>query len=153
VASARTAAIALLSRRDYTRRELAQRLADRGHDAGEIDAALDGLAHERLVDDRRVAAAHVRTAAGVKGRGRRRIEQELIARGIDRAVARDALAVVSTADERAAVDRFLSRRGVPRRLDAPARRRLLQQLLRRGFPADVAAAALRAHGAAPDDEE
>src|SRR5690242_6859922 len=110
MSAARTAALRLLSRRDYTSAELRDKLASREYSAGDIDEALASLAAERLLDDRRAAAAHVRTASRVKGRGRLRIQRELEARGLDRDVVRQALEELPAADESAALDRWLQRR-------------------------------------------
>jgi regulatory protein len=98
-----------------------------------------------------VAATHLRRAAAIKGRGRLRIKRELEARGIDRALIRDLLAGLSADDETSAIERFLARKRLPSRLSHADRRRLVQQLLRRGFPADAIATALRRRGAGEDE--
>jgi regulatory protein len=123
----RLAALRLLGRRDYTTAELTVRLLDRGYVPEEVAATLARLTSEGALDDRRVARGHVRVASQAKGRGRLRIEAELHARGIDRDIAREALADLSADDDRRAIERFLARR----------------QLLRRGFPADAISAVLK----------
>src|SRR5215211_1059950 len=75
--SPRGAALRLLGRREYTRTELRTRLLEKGYDQRLVDEALDQLAADKWLDDRRVAAAHVRTSSRLKGRGRRRIQREL----------------------------------------------------------------------------
>ena len=78
---------------------------------------------ERLVDDRRVAAAHVRTASRIKGRGRLRIHRELEARGIEQAVVREVLAELSPKTSVDAIRALLARktrRRAPDAADAPA---------------------------------
>jgi regulatory protein len=142
--SARTAALRLLGRRDYTIAELTARLTDREYPADEVEAALQRLAGEGLVDDRRVAASFVRVASRVKGRGRIRIERDLIARGVAPAIVRETLAALPEEEDVEAIERLLARRTLPNRLPIADRRRLFQQLLRRGFPADAIAKALRA---------
>lgn len=142
VASLRPAALRLLGRRDYTRAELADRLATRGYSSDDIDRVLDALAAERLVDDERVARAHVRMAQNIKRRGRRRIERELQARGVPAAIAHAALGDLGDDDEVATLRRLVDRQpaGVPA---SPAdRRRLFQRLLRRGFDAAMIARVL-----------
>jgi regulatory protein len=143
MSSARAAALRLLSRRDYTSTELRDKLASREYSVEDIDAALASLTAERLLDDRRAAAAHVRMASRIKSRGRLRIQRELEARGLDREVVRQALEELPAADESAALERWLQRRHVPAHLAAADRRRLFQQLLRRGFTADLIAKALK----------
>lgn len=143
MASARSVAVRLLSRRDYTTAELREKLAERGFGAADIDAAIAELAAEQLLDDRRTAAAHIRTASRVKTRGRLRIQQELQARGVDGALVRELLGDLTQDDEAAALERFLRRRSVPPTIGPAGRRRLFQQLLRRGFTADLIAKALK----------
>ena len=141
--SARVLALRLLSRRDYTTAELRAKLLSREYPHDEIDEALRRLTAEGLLDDRRAAVSHVRRASGVKGRGRHRIERELESRGIDRTTARELAGSLPAADETAAIERFLARKRLTPPLSSADRRRVFQQLLRRGFPADAIARALR----------
>ena len=141
--SARSAALRLLSRRDYTTAEIRARLTDREFDAEEIDAAILSLSEAGLLNDRRVASAHVRTASQVKNRGRLRIRRELEARGIEKTQISEALAELPEADETAGIDTFLRRKRLPSKLQPAERRRLIGQLMRRGFSADAISKALR----------
>jgi regulatory protein len=131
----RLAALRLLGRRDYSAQELMTRLTDRGYPIADVQAAIEQLTTDRAIDDRRTAFAHVRQAARIKGRGTHRIRRELEARGIPAAIVRDALEQLSPDDDAAAIKRFLARKHRPGPLDPAERRRLFQQLLRRGFPA------------------
>ena len=141
--NARVVALRLLRRRDYTVAEMREKLIARGGDADDINTTIDGLIAEGLLDDRRVASAHLRTAARVKGRGRLRIARELAARGIAPDIVEDTVASLSDEEEASAVERLLVRKRLPPRMSMPERRRLFQQLLRRGFRADVIAKVLR----------
>jgi regulatory protein len=147
------AALRLLGRREYTAEELRTRLLDRGYAEAGVALVLSELAADRSLDDRRVAAAHVRTASALKGRGRHRIQRELEARGIARDVIRDVLDAVPAGDEAALVERFLTRKRLPARLGPAERRRLFQQLLRRGFPTEAIVAALKRRGGSGDQDE
>jgi regulatory protein len=134
----------MLGRRDLTRAEIRMRLLERGHDQEAVETALERLADGQLLDDRRTALAHVRTASRVKGRGRLRIQRELEARGISKALAREALDQISPDDDAALIARFVARKAGRAGSDTPAgRRRLLQQLLRRGFSAETISKALK----------
>jgi regulatory protein len=146
MSSARAAALRLLTRRDYTAAELRKRLGAREYSSDQIDEAIADLTAQGLVNDRRAAAAYVRSAARIKGRGRLRIQRELEARGLDRATVREALDELPASDEAAAIQRFLDRRRVPAQLDSANRRRVFQQLLRRGFAADLIADVLKTRG-------
>lgn len=142
----RTAALRLLGRRDYTTAEVRRKLIDRGCEAAAVDAALRRLAADGLLDDRRAAAAHVRSGLAVKGRGRRRLKQELQHRGVPAATIAELTDSVPAEDEEAAIERILSRKRVPAKLGAADHRRVFQQLLRRGFPAETIALVLRRRG-------
>jgi len=141
--SPRTAALAWLGRRDYTTRELTDKLRDRGYAHADIESVVRSLTADGLLDDRRAAAAHVRTASKVKGRGRVRIAHELASRGVSGALADELLARLSAEDETEAIRRILTRRRWPSRPTLADRRRMFRHLLRRGFPADAIAKALR----------
>lgn len=141
--TARLAAICLLGRRDYTVAELRQRLLAKGYVDTDVDAALDQLRAEGLQDDRRVAAAHVRTATRLKGRGPLRIKYELQARGVAPDAIDDSTSAVSEEDVREAIERLIARQRLPHPLSREDRQRLFQRLIRRGFPADAVLAALK----------
>ena len=134
----------MLGRRDLTRAEIRTRLLERGHDLGAVEAAVERLADTSAIDDRRTALAHVRTASRVKGRGRLRIQRELEARGVSKALAREALDQIPPDDDAALIARFVARKAGRTGTGTPAgRRRLFQQLLRRGFSAEMIAKALK----------
>ena len=141
--SCRAAAIRLLSRRDYTVAELRARLLDRSCTESEVDEVIALLIADRSLDDRRVAAAHVRTATAVKGRGRLRVQRELEARGVARDTVRELVAEIPLAADAEAIASYLRRQRATPPFDPALRRRLFQRLLRRGFPADAVGRALR----------
>ncbi|MBD3894593.1 regulatory protein RecX [Halomonas sp. ML-15] len=129
-ATPRDDAIRLLARRDYSRSELASRLAAKGHPTQEVEACLDLLAEQRLQCDARFAESFVRSRIA-RGQGPLKIRAELGQRGIDRdgiqlaldegeadwfALAAEALAKRfagpgDTPRERARRERFLASRG------------------------------------------
>jgi len=146
----RAAALTLLSRRDYTAAELESKLLDKGYDRETASAAVAALAANRAIDDRRVAAAHVRTAAAIKGRGRVRIARELTARGVSRDIINEALGQVAREDEVAAIRKILTRKRWPSNPSRLERQRMYRHLLGRGFPADLISRAL---GRGDDDTE
>jgi regulatory protein len=146
MSQARATALRLLTRRDYTAKELRTKLLDRDLPETEVASVLADLADEGLINDRRVAESFVRVASTLKGRGRLRISRELEQRGIDRAIIRDALAGLPIADETTAIRRFLDRKPLPARLSPAEHRRVFSQLVRRGFSADLIAKALRGRG-------
>jgi len=71
-----------LARREYSRAELAEKLATREYSSVDIEAALDGLIADNLVCDERFAEAFI--AARIrKGQGPVRIRMELKKRGVN----------------------------------------------------------------------
>ena len=141
--TARLAALRMLGRRDYTADEIQTRLIDRGFEDAEVRAAVAALRDERVVDDRRAALAHVRTASRIKGRGGLRIRRELQARGADESAIAHAMATLEPDDEAAAIDRAIARRGATALTSPAERRKLFAQLMRRGFSADAIGKRLR----------
>ena len=140
--NARSAALTLASRRDYTARELTDRLHDKGFDAEAVASALDDLRAKGVVNDARVAAAHVRTATAIKGRGRVRIKRELIARGVAADVIAAAMAGVASEDELASIRKILARKRWRPGAPLAERQKIFRHLLGRGFPADLIGRAL-----------
>src|SRR5437867_755603 len=144
----REAALRLLERRRRTRSELAQRLREKGYESAAIESVLDRLAGVGLVDDAEYARAFLKERWGRRAAGWRRLEQELRSRGIsssDVAQARAALeAEVGSVDEIVAARRVIEQAARRyQRLDARVRQqRLFALLLRRGFDAETARAAL-----------
>lgn len=76
-------AVSILSRRDHSCKELEEKLKSRG--MGEYSRyAVSRLVEQGYLDDERFAASYSRELIRLKGYGRRRVEQELYRKGIDR---------------------------------------------------------------------
>ena len=136
----------LLGRRELSVRQLRERLRDREHAAADIDRAIELLLERRALDDARVAAAYVRTALKVKGRGRLRIRRELTAMGIEQDVAEAALAeAFGEVDERGLITKALEKKLRGKKITTPAEyARVFQFLMRQGFSPGTVTAVLRA---------
>ncbi|HEX5474926.1 MAG TPA: regulatory protein RecX [Vicinamibacterales bacterium] len=136
----------LLARRERSVEEVRARLLDRDHPREEVEAALAHLLETGALDDARVAREAARTALSVKGRGRLRVERELVARGIARDVVAQAVGdVFGSADERALIARALQKKLRGKRIASTAdAARLYQFLLRQGFTPAAVSDALRA---------
>jgi regulatory protein len=148
VADAYVTALRLLARRELSEAQVRTRLARRQFEAGEIDAAVARLQGERALDDRRTALACARTEAQVKRRGRLRALRAVEALGIDRELARTAVAeAFRDVDEDAVIQQVLERRlRHGGSLDDPATlRRMQRYLLAQGFDAGTITVALRRH--------
>jgi regulatory protein len=136
----------LLGRRELSVKQLRERLRDREHAPEDIDRAIDLLLEHRALDDARVAAAFVRTAVKVKGRGRLRIRRELAAMGIDQDVAAAALAeAFGEVDERGLITKALEKKLRGKQITTPAEyARVFQFLMRQGFSPGTVTTVLRA---------
>ena len=99
-ATPRDDAIRLLARREYSRAELAQRLALRAHAPDVVTACLDELAESGLQSDQRFTESFLRSRV-MRGQGPLKIRGELERRGIER----DLIATtLSTAEQVGEVD-------------------------------------------------
>jgi regulatory protein len=137
--------MSLLARRELSEMQLRERFRKRKFETQAIEAALESLRREGALDDRRTAFAYARTSVRLTVRGRRRILQEIVARGIDDETAREAVdAAFADVDEAEVLSRALAKR-----LDGPIRdaahlRRLHRSLRQQGFPTSLIIPALAA---------
>ena len=146
----------MLGRRELSVAECRSRLADREHEAGDIETAIARLIDVGALNDARVARAFARTSFTIKGRGRLRIARELQAKGIARDVADAALEeVLGDSDERTLVARALQKRlrGRTTLQDRAESGRLYQYLMRQGFTPGAVMAELRALRSGGTEEE
>jgi regulatory protein len=144
--SAYIAALKMLGRRELSEAQVRQRLARRGHEAGDIDAAVARLKADRSLDDERVAGAIARTETSIRRRGKLRVRRQIQAAGIDPETAKRVLdAVFEEIDADALLDAALARRLPADRPIADDRefQRLFRYLMSQGFDADRVAATLR----------
>lgn len=85
--SAYVEGLMLLGRRELSESQVRTRLARRGYETDDIDAAIERLKEERSIDDARVAGAIARTQTSLRHRGRRRVRMEIEKAGIAGATA------------------------------------------------------------------
>lgn len=76
-------AVSYLSRRDHTERELLVKLHRKGY-GDSAGYALERLKKEGFLDDERFARMYVKELINVKKYGKKRIEQELYKKGVER---------------------------------------------------------------------
>ena len=142
------AALRMLAGRELSERQVRQRLARRGFDAPEIDAAIARLLQDRSLDDERAARAMAHAETSLKKRGRLRVKQRLQAAGIAPAVAQRAIQDTFEAID---VDALMSAalgkrlRGRDRIADEREFQRLYRYLVGQGFEPDRVLALLRRH--------
>lgn len=145
----RTAALALLAGRDFTRQEIAERLRRRGYQPVLVETVISGLVAENLLREERYVEQFVNQHSS-RGRGPLRIRQDLRQRGIDSEAIDTALAAGEVDWTQSA--RTARRRRFGAALPADRRERAKQArfLQYRGFSSDQIRAAL---GADEDDQD
>ena len=137
-------ALGFLAKRDRTVAETARRLQAAAVDRAVAERALAALLEEGYLDDARYARRFAEDRRRLDGWGSRRIEQRLVASGVDRDL-------VAAAVDRPHGDEFeaalaLLHRRVPDGPRNPRERdRALGLLLRRGYDFEVACDAVRQH--------
>ena len=143
----RQAAFDLLARKSWSRRDLVQRLGQRGAPADVARAVVDDLGARGYLDDEGFARWWAQARAQGRRIGSRRLRQELLAKGIARDLV-DA-AVAAAFSETPEIERAMQ--AGRRRLAALARAdpgrlssRLGAYLLRRGYPPSVASRVVKA---------
>lgn len=135
--AAHRAALRALVRRAHARFDLRRRLLQKQHPPAAVDGALERLAAQGLLDDARFARDYAAAKAG-RGRGPARLLRDLLAQGVERRVAEEAVRAaladegVDPAEAVRAVAETRARQlaGLPA---AVRRRRLAAFLQRRGF--------------------
>ncbi|HJS42785.1 MAG TPA: RecX family transcriptional regulator [Gemmatimonadales bacterium] len=135
--AAHRAALRALARRAHARFDLRRRLLQKQHPPAAVDGALDRLAAAGLLDDARFAADYA-AAKAYRGRGPARLIRDLLALGIDRRVAEEAVQTSLAAEglDPARAVRVLAEKRARQLAGLPApvrKRRLTAFLVRRGF--------------------
>jgi regulatory protein len=134
----------LLARRSHSEAELHTKLRDAGFERPTVERVVDRLRHLGLVDDRDFARQWIEERVRRKGVPRATLIAELRAKGIERAVAEDAVAVAAIDEEALAVQ--LAAKLWRKVADKPLREQaasLAGTLTRRGFGPDACEAAIR----------
>jgi regulatory protein len=138
---AREAALNLLSYRPRTAAELRRRLARKEYPEPVVEACVEELLEKGLVDDGAFAESFIRDRVRFRPRGRRRLVQELRAKGVDPETAQEAIGEVMEREETSELElarealRKWSRR--PGEDPRKAKQRLYGFLARRGFGGDT----------------
>ena len=140
-ASAYETALNLLTARPYTTRNLRRKLLQKEFAPAEVDAAIERLVGNGILDDSRYAAQFARGRLLGPGSSRRRIRQQLFQRGIGGEIA-DA-AIESVIDEESVDLEAVIEKDARKKLaslsglePAVVRRRLYSHLARRGYDID-----------------
>ena len=136
-------ALALLVRREHSRKELTRKLAERGIEGEAASAAVDRLTGDGWQSDARFAEMLVRTRAA-HGQGPIRIRAELGTHGLGHDTIETAMEAFDGNWGQAAKDLARRRFGLDlASADLAQRRKAADFLYRRGFDSDTVRAALR----------
>ena len=143
---AKLRAMNLLKSRDYTEKQLEDKLRDGGYPEPVVIQAMDYMKAFRYIDDLRYAKSYLDTFAGRKSL--RRMQQELQQKGISRSVLEQAVAVWQQnggQDELQMAYRLLEKKHYNRdSCDWKEKQRLYNFLIYKGFSAEVIRKALNA---------
>ena len=142
-ALARDRALAIVSQRQMSRRELGTKLRDKGVDEETAAWCVDWITEHGFIDEEAYAAAIARHYAA-KGYGEGRVRQELMRRGIPRELFDDAFAAMPEGNEK--LDRLIAAK-LRDPDDRDAVRKLSAALYRRGYSGEEIREALRRHKA------
>jgi regulatory protein len=137
---AKNAAYRLLTYRPRSRAELIQKLQDKEFDQAVIEAVVAELARLGYVNDRLFAEQWASSRVRLRAFGRRRIEQELRRKGVDREIIGEALAAVFGAEPElgTAMSAAEKKLNTMRSADRESRRRRLAGYLeRKGYSYDI----------------
>lgn len=134
-------AVEMLAARDRSRAELRRQLIRKGEPPEAADLALKRLVERGYLDDANYARSYVRSKLAGSGLGRRRLQQELARKGVERSTIDEAVAAVlreQDADQRAIVQRIAAKklRSLSMLDKATQKRRLYAFLTRRGYDAE-----------------
>ena len=86
-----SSALRMLATRELSEAQVRERLARRGHDAADIEAAIVRLKTDKSIDDTRVAEAIARSETSLRKRGQLRVQRRIEAAGIAASIAERAV--------------------------------------------------------------
>jgi regulatory protein len=141
-------ALTMLAARGRASEDLRRSLVRKGEPADGVNAAIDRLQRAGVLDDARFAREYTRSRVLGGGMSRRRVQHELVKRGVPRDVslaAIDAVFIEEGVDEASSIERVARKKlRTFSTVDASARRRRLYAFLaRRGYDADSIAGVIR----------
>lgn len=142
-------ALGLLTRREHSRKELKRKLAARGVEPDEADAAVGRLAEAGWQDDSRFAESLVRSRTS-SGYGPLHIRAELGMHGLEREAIEAAMETFEGDWTEVARDLVRRRFGEAGPVDLAQRRKAAELLMRRGFDGERIRAATHFD---PDDAD
>lgn len=135
----------LLEKRDYTEKELRQKLTagKTEYTQEEMDIAIDYVKSFRYVDDGKYACKYIEAMRSRKSR--RQIEQELYQKGVDKELIQEAFKVTGEVPEEEQIARWMEKRHYnPESADLKEKQKMYAFLARKGFCPENIQRALKA---------
>ena len=123
-------AVSLLSRRDHSKKELLRKLREKGYTDG-AEAAIEKLEESGYIDDERFCRMYASELVRLKGYGKRRVEQELSFKGVDRDIIRSVLDEILFDTDKLSV--IIKRKYLSKMSDEKGRRKAFDALVRLGY--------------------
>lgn len=134
---ARDYAMWLMGRREYSRKELEQRLKLKGYEIDVINTALDWMSEHNYQSDERFAASLVRQQSNRLGN--RRLSQSLKQKGISEDIAVESMELASDEEERAiqVIQKFSRVNLADKEIRMKTKQKAARFLMSRGFSWDL----------------
>lgn len=123
-------AVALLSRRDHSEKELMRKLKEKGYAEGSEEAVAK-LKSSGYVDDERFCRLFASELVRLKGYGKRRIEQELYLKGVSRDIISAVLEEISFDNDK--LSDIIRRKYLSKMTDEKGKQRAINALMRLGY--------------------
>lgn len=125
-------ALALLEKMDRTEKNLREKLSQNGYPEDLIEDAILYVKRYHYIDDERYADQYI--AYRQKQKSALQLRQELMRKGIDRAVIERAMEQEYDSDDREKILLFLKKKGYePEQTDRSRQQKIYASLMRRGF--------------------
>lgn len=121
-----------LSRRPYGKKELIRKLSEKGHEKDSAEKACERLEELGLLNDEEFARILAEELFERKGYGKKRINQELLYRGLDREIAQNAVDALDN-DAVKRIILVVKKKYLNKLNDEKGKRRAIDGLLRLGY--------------------
>ena len=131
---AKKRAMHLLERQERTEYQLREKLRQNEYPQEAIEGAIVYVKKYHYLDDMRYACAFVRCQC--EKRSKRRIEQDLMKRGIAKEIIQEALELEGHEDETESIGRLLVKKGYHSEMEREEAYKIYQFLLRKGYRAE-----------------
>lgn len=133
-------AVSLLSRRDHSEKELMRKLSEKGYSEG-AEAAIEKLKKSGYIDDERFCRLFASELVRLKGYGKRRVEQELYRKGVNRDIIHTVLQEISFDTD--TLSDIIRRKYLSKMTDEKSRQKVFNALMRLGYSYSEICDALR----------